>query len=754
MHPARFAALILIISPLSAQVDWTASGGRTGHTIAALGNGIVLAGGLSSSEITLDDTWELPSTSWVSRTGPNTRLPAMHGHAMAGASGGRVILFGGSSAVGLPPVRADTWVWDGNNWSLVTPVGPAPRMFHAMAHDWVRDEIVLFGGFDGTTALGDTWVLDLAAQPLRWRSVVGTMPPARHGHTMAYDALGQRVVLVSGADRIGGGGSGALFDDHWEWNGVAWLQRSSNVSGLKRWRAAMAYDIPRAALVLVGGFDSANNSATVRPVRTTYIWNGAGWATNANWDFPDPRGGHAMGFHVGLGAVVLYGGAARSDSGANARSDTWQWRGSAWTQLSANLGPFERSAAAMCFDAARQTAAMFGGDGTISRLQDTWTWDGLHWIEHVMNPSPPARARAAMVFDTARQRSVLFGGSGNTLLDDTWEWDGVAWRQTLSSSRPGARFGHAMAFDSLRARIVMFGGDTGTAQLGDTWEWDGADWIRRTPWNAPSPRRELAMTFDPVRGRTVLFGGWHASSNALGDTWEWNGTNWAFQGSATLPPRARFGHAMVFDARRGRVVLFGGSSGIGDTWEWDGIRWSQRAPTNQPTPRTGHGLAFDASRNRTVLFGGATLAGRSSELWEYAALAGPSSFDEYGAGCPGTSGVPAIDASALPWLGETFAIDLTGVLEPAGALLLLGLGPIDLDLTGFGMLGCHLRTTSDLVFPFARLAPRQYRIGLPIPLDSNLIGGAFHTQALVLDPLANTPGLVLSNARRGVFDAR
>ena len=40
------------------------------------------------------------------------------------------------------------------------------------------------------------------------------------------------------------------------------------------------------------------------------------------------------------------------------------------------------------------------------------------------------------------------------------------------------------------------------------------------------------------------------------------------------------GHQMVYDAARGRVVLFGGSlSGpaLADTWEWDGVSWRSRA---------------------------------------------------------------------------------------------------------------------------------------------------------------------------------
>jgi hypothetical protein len=39
-------------------------------------------------------------------------------------------------------------------------------------------------------------------------------------------------------------------------------------------------------------------------------------------------------------------------------------------------------------------------------------------------------------------------------------------------------------------------------------------------------------------------------------------------------------HALAYDSRRERVILFGGSDGtqtFGDTWEWDGTTWRKVA---------------------------------------------------------------------------------------------------------------------------------------------------------------------------------
>jgi len=41
---------------------------------------------------------------------------------------------------------ADTWIWDGNDWSQVQDVDPSARVNPGLAYDSARDRVVLFGG--------------------------------------------------------------------------------------------------------------------------------------------------------------------------------------------------------------------------------------------------------------------------------------------------------------------------------------------------------------------------------------------------------------------------------------------------------------------------------------------------------------------------------------------------------------------------------------------------------------------------------
>ena len=104
------------------------------------------------------------------------------------------------------------------------------------------------------------------------------------------------------------------------------------------------------------------------------------------------------------------------------------------------------------------------------------------------------------------------------------------------------------------------------------------------------------MVFDAARGRAVLFGG--QGTNLLADTWEWDGKEWTEL--ADTGPAARWGHGVAFDSKRQRVVLFGGEDFgdyFGDTWVWDGDEWTQEQDSG-PSSRFINTLAYDAIRDR------------------------------------------------------------------------------------------------------------------------------------------------------------
>lgn len=296
----------------------------------------------------------------------------------------------------------------------------------------------------------------------------------------------------------------------------------------------------------------------------------------------------------------------------------------AW-ELRHTVSPSCRVGHAMVYDSDRSRVVFYGGIDWVHGWQtDTWEWDGTSWTKAAVT-GPPGRIWHAMAYDAARRRVVLFGGHiSGALLGDTWEWDGATWTQ-IATTGPTPRYDHAMVYDAARARVVLFGGGTtGGFASNETWEWDGASWTLCSPAASPGHRFTHEMAYDSARERVVLFGGRSGILN-FNDTWEWDGTAWTLRsesGGPHGPPLSRH-HAMTYDSKRQRVVLFGGILGVypynyylEDTWEWDGKTWSQRATNGPPAPRAWTGLAYDTARERVVLFGGGNPDICWGDTWE------------------------------------------------------------------------------------------------------------------------------------------
>ncbi|HJX53884.1 MAG TPA: kelch repeat-containing protein, partial [Polyangia bacterium] len=281
----------------------------------------------------------------------------------------------------------------------------------------------------------------------------------------------------------------------------------------------------------------------------------------------------------------------------------------AWTRIDVPppLGPHPRYLQSVAFDETRKVLVMFGGlSGDMinnmyaGALQDLWEWNPATntWTERTTAGSKPiARSGAGMVFDSARNKFLIFGGRSTTNYDlaDIWEWDpatGTFTDHTGSDLAPAGRSQHSMVFEKSTGKVLLFGGGLagpdygGTSVslgLGDTWEWNpvtGA-WAQLAPPVTPPGRYDSAMVWDSKRSRAVLFGGTlkdyaDANGTPLQDTWEWDPgkASWTERTTTGDKPSARARHAMAYDPGRGLTVLVGGRDaenkrGMADVWDWD-----------------------------------------------------------------------------------------------------------------------------------------------------------------------------------------
>ncbi len=304
-----------------------------------------------------------------------------------------------------PVSGQDTWN------SVAAAQLPDARYDHSMVYDPENDQVVLFGGYNGSgDFLGDTWLWD----GITW-TLAPTSGPSPRGRTaMVFDGSVGAVILYGGLDESG------LLDDTWQWNGAAWSQVATATTARPRRDHAMAYDVSNQQTVLFGGY-AANTGYDGE----TWLFSGTNWSQSAQ-NGPPARYTHAMVYDSARERVVLFGGWSLDLGYLN---DTWLWDGNSWTQPEIQgPTPGARQGHAMGFDHTNNRAVVFGGySSTNGNLDDTWLWNGSVWSTGAAS-GPSARYRHAMAFDPARCGVVLVGGSsfppGVNAIDDMW-WLGT-----------------------------------------------------------------------------------------------------------------------------------------------------------------------------------------------------------------------------------------------------------------------------------------------------------------------------------------
>lgn len=217
-------------------------------------------------------------------------------------------------------------------------------------------------------------------------SACSSSPPPRYAAAMAYDSATSQLVLFGGFNNSG------LLNDTWVWSGRAWAQVADasdpgctdtcTASPSPRGYSTMAYDPATSQLILFGGRTPERGD--------TWKWNGSTWAHLTPPTSPTARDSAVMAFDASTDALVLFGG----DDGTAIRNDTWRWNGTTWTQLDDSppgcinncaASPPARQLATMASDPAGGGTVLFGGEtgnNVSSNLNDTWCGAGplgLRW---------------------------------------------------------------------------------------------------------------------------------------------------------------------------------------------------------------------------------------------------------------------------------------------------------------------------------------------------------------------------------------
>ncbi|HTR49845.1 MAG TPA: DUF4215 domain-containing protein [Kofleriaceae bacterium] len=454
---------------------------------------LVLYGGLGT--LGASETWLWDGTDWHDLT-TTASEPEPNGLLAYDAQGQQLLLY----TCGYPTLGA-TWTWNGTSWDAIT-AAPLCISTRALSATHGGDVALLFTFDQGGGYSHSEFVWANGAWP-----PMGTAnaPSSRASTQMAYDEDVDQLVLFGGDNEVMT--TSTRLGDTWieKTSGGAWTQETLPTP-TARWSASLAYQPLRGTIVMYGGTSTLAD-------HDTWEWDGLAWTDRSTGSTnPGDRSGPCM--VATRDHVVLFGGSS-SDQ------ETWLWDGSllTWTDVTMTKPP-ARTNSPLAYDTRRDRVVMFGGHVGAVTSQDTWEWDGTDWMPMSSTQTPPARMGAALVYDERREVTVLFGGTdvlGNPIPADTWTWDGSEWTpQTPAASPPaGAVVG---TYDPLRGTVVVI--VTGLDNAVATWEWDGTTWTERAIVTAPSPRLHPSIVYDNRHAELVMFGGaLDETSGPLQDVW-------------------------------------------------------------------------------------------------------------------------------------------------------------------------------------------------------------------------------------------
>lgn len=226
---------------------------------------VIVFGGFDGTQY-LNDAWSLSlgATRFWTRLQPSGTSPPARTAACAvyDSVGDRVVVFGGTR---FGAYLNDVWALSLSGvpaWQQLSPSGAAPsgRQYAAVAWDAARSRMLVFGGYDGATLLGDAWALDLSGSPA-WSlvSAGGGGPSPRTASGAVYDSPRDRLLVFGGSSAQGS------LNDLWALSlaSVSWTKLAPDGQRpAGRWGPGFVYDRRADRWLVFGGYGGGYLSDT------------------------------------------------------------------------------------------------------------------------------------------------------------------------------------------------------------------------------------------------------------------------------------------------------------------------------------------------------------------------------------------------------------------------------------------------------------------------------------------------------------
>ena len=305
-----------------------------------------------------------------------------------------------------------------------------------------------------------------------------------------------------------------------------------------------------------------------------------------------------------------------------------------WSAIDAS-GPAARWDHTLSADPGSDLLVLFGGrDAAGAPFGDTWVYSVANqsWTP-AEGPAPAPRFGHAVAVDQERRTLYLFGGQadGATFFNDAWRFDleTLTWKEIPTGDvRPAPRYGTSAVLAG-DGNVLISHGFTFEGRFDDTWLLDPRTgvWRDLSPASETRPLKRCLheAVWDAARGRMLLYGGCSSGFGPCpqGDLWAFDpvARAWTELIPDAASPAARSNPALIRNDASGGIWLIDGLTEAGyaaDLWALDlagdAPRWSETAQSELvPEPRASHDAAI--LNGNVYLFGGYGNTGPLADLW-------------------------------------------------------------------------------------------------------------------------------------------